>query len=82
MSASGPSGPLVYNSHISIWIFSASAVFDQVSTAIRNYDWHAQPLAVKMSLILSHSATAWNNYIPAFLAHLSRRLGGELLVYQ
>ena len=73
---------IICNSHIWIWIFSASAVFDQVSTAIRNYDGHAQPRAVKMSLILSHSATTWNNNIPAFLAHLSRRLRGELLVYQ
>ena len=38
----------------------------KVSTAIRNYGGHAQ-WAIKMSRILSHSVTAWNNYIPAFL---------------
>ena len=38
-----------------------------LSTAIRNYGSHAQQ-AIKMSQILSHSATAWNNYIPAFLS--------------
>ena len=57
--------------HILIWIinqivFSDSAVFDKVSTAIRNYGRHAQR-NIKMPRILSHSATAWNNYIPAFL---------------
>ena len=30
---------------------------------------HAQR-ALKMSWILSHSATAWNNYIPAFLTEI------------
>ena len=45
--------------------FSDSAVFDKVSTAIRNYSGHAQ-WAMKMSRILFHSATALNNYIPAF----------------
>ena len=46
--------------------FSDSAVFDNVSTAIRNYGGHAQR-AIKMSGISSQLATAWNNYIPAFL---------------
>ena len=47
-------------------VFSDSAVFDKVSTAIRNYGGHAQR-AIKMSRVLSHSAIAWNNYIPASL---------------
>ena len=45
-----------------MFVFSDSAVFDKVSTAIRNYGGHAQR-AIKMSRILSHSVTAWNNYI-------------------
>ena len=51
---------------VRFFVFSDSAVFDKVSTAIRNYGGHAQQ-AIKMSQILSHSATAWNNYILAFL---------------
>ena len=51
---------------IRLFFFSDSAVFDKVSTAIRNYGGHAQQ-AIKMIKILSHSVTAWNNYIPAFL---------------
>ena len=47
-------------------VFSDWAVLDKVSTAIRNYRGHAQR-AIKMSRKLSHSATAWKNYIPAFL---------------
>ena len=51
---------------IRLFVFSDSAVFDRLSTAIRNYGGHAQR-AIKMSRTLSHSVTAWNNYIPAFL---------------
>ena len=41
--------------------------FDNVSSAaIRNYGGHAQ-WTITMSRILSHSATAWDNYIAAFL---------------
>ena len=53
-------------SSIRLLVFSDSAVFYKVSTVIRNYGGNAQP-AIKVSRILSHSATAWNNYIPAFL---------------
>ena len=51
---------------IRLFVLSDSAVFDKVSTAIRNYGGHAQR-AIKMTRILSHSVAAWNNYIPAFL---------------
>ena len=51
---------------IRLYVFSDSAVFDKVSTPIRNYGGHAQQ-AIKVTRILSHSVTAWNNYIPAFL---------------
>ena len=51
---------------VSLFVFSDSAVFDKISTAIRNYGGHAQR-AIKMSRILSHSVTACNNYIAAFL---------------
>ena len=41
--------------------------FDNVSSgAIRNYGGHAQR-TITMSRIFSHSATAWDNYIAAFL---------------
>ena len=41
--------------------------FDNVSSAaIINYGGHAQR-TITMSRILSHSATAWDNYIAAFL---------------
>ena len=45
----------------------SDCLFSQIrlSTAIRNYGGHA-PRAIKMSRILSHSATAWKNYIPSF----------------
>ena len=51
---------------IRLFVFSDSAVFNKVSTTIRNYAGHDQR-AIKMSRILSHSVTAWNNYISAFL---------------
>ena len=51
---------------IRLFVFSDSAVFDKVSTAIGHYGRHAQ-WAMKMFQILSYSVTAWNNYIPAFL---------------
>ena len=50
---------------IRLFVFLDSAVFDKVSTAIRNYCGHGQP-AIKMSRILSHLVTAWKNYISAF----------------
>ena len=53
-------------SSIRLFVSSYSAVFDKASTAIRNYGGHTQR-AMKMSRILSHSVTAWNNYTPAFL---------------
>ena len=52
-----------------IWLYLIKyllQLFDKVSTAIRNYGGDAQR-AIKMSQILSHSAIAWNNHIPAFL---------------
>ena len=58
--------------HQSVFVSSDSAVFDKVSTAIRNYSGHAQQ-AIKISRILSRSATALNNYIPAFNGYLKRR---------
>ena len=52
-------------SSIRLLVFSDSAVFDKVSTAIINYGGHAQQ-AIKMSRVLSHSATVWNNNIHTF----------------
>ena len=45
----------------------SDCLFSQIPlySAIRNYGGHAQ-WAIKMSRILSHSVTAWNNYFPAF----------------
>ena len=45
----------------------SDCLFPQIPlySAIRKYGGHAQ-WAVKMSRILSHSVTAWNNYFPAF----------------
>ena len=53
---------------IRLFVFSDSvfSVFDKVSIAFRYCGGHAQQ-AIKLSRILSHSVTAWNNYIPAFL---------------
>ena len=67
-------------SSIRLFVFSDLAVFDKVSTAIRNYGGHAQ-WNIKMSRILSHSTTAWNNYIPAFLTVILRGDAYEFFVY-
>ena len=45
----------------------SDCLFSQIPlySAIRNYGGHAQ-WAIKMSRLLSHSVTGWNNYFPAF----------------
>ena len=48
-------------SSIRLFVFSDLAVFDKVSTAIKVRE------DMLNRRILSHSVTAWNNYIPAFL---------------